>query len=76
MINWHGAVAKGENPNETAPYVHGYGEMVIMSMKAYEEKLLMLDFYSKLAEAEDDIQAGRLLDADTALKQLREKYHI
>ena len=47
-----------------------------MSMKAYEEKLLMLDVYSKLAEAEEDIQTGRLLNADTALKQLREKYHV
>lgn len=36
----------------------------------------MLDVYSKLAEAEEDIQAGRLLDADTALKQLREKYNV
>lgn len=55
---------------------NGYGEMVIMSMKAYEEKLLMLDVYSKLAEAEEDIQAGRLIDADIALKQVREKYGV
>lgn len=55
---------------------NGYGEMVIMSMKAYEEKMLMLDVYSRLAEAEEDIQTGRLLNADTALKQLREKYHV
>lgn len=55
---------------------NGYGEMVIMSMKAYEEKMLILDVYSRLAEAEEDIQAGRLLDADAALKQLREKYRV
>lgn len=71
-----GLSQKGENPNETAPYVYGYGEMVIMSMKAYEEKMLMLDVYSKLAEAEEDIQAGRLIDADTALKQVRQKYNV
>lgn len=32
---------------------NGYGDMVIMSMKAYEEKLALLDVYAKLAEAEE-----------------------
>ena len=40
---------------------NGYGEMVIMSMKAYEEKLAMLDVYAKLAEAE--IREGKTVDA-------------
>ena len=29
---------------------NGYGDMVIMSMKAYEEKMYLLDVYAKLAE--------------------------
>ena len=44
---------------------NGYGEMVIMSMKAYEEKMLMLDVYERLAAAEDEVQ-----DAYAALKEL------
>ena len=30
---------------------NGYGDMVIMSMKAYEEKMYLMDVYAKLAEA-------------------------
>ena len=55
---------------------NGYGDMVLMSMKAYEEKMLMVDVYARIAEAEQDIQAGRTLDAKAALKELREKHHV
>ena len=55
---------------------NGYGEMVIMSMKAYEEKLAVLDVYSKLAEAEEEIRAGKTVDAHFSLKELRAKYGI
>jgi len=52
---------------------NGYGDMVIMSMKAYEEKMYMLDVYSKLAEAEAHVKEGKVLDADTSLKNLRNR---
>ena len=55
---------------------NGYGEMVIMSMKAYEEKLAVLDVYSKLAEAEEEIREGKTVEAHTSLKGLRAKYGI
>ena len=55
---------------------NGYGEMVIMSMKAYEEKLAMLDIYAKLAEAEAEIREGKTVDARSSLKELRTKYGI
>jgi PHD/YefM family antitoxin component YafN of YafNO toxin-antitoxin module len=55
---------------------NGYGDMVIMSMKAYEEKMYMLDVYSKLAGAEKEVKDGKLLDADKGLKNLREKYNV
>ena len=55
---------------------NGYGEMVIMSMKAYEEKLAILDVYTKLAEAEAEIREGKTMDAHTALKGLRAKYGL
>lgn len=55
---------------------NGYGDMVIMSMKAYEEKMAMLDIYSKLMAAEEQAQSGKVLDAEDALRSIREKYHV
>ena len=55
---------------------NGYGEMVIMSMKAYEEKLYLADVYAKLAEAEAEARGGKTEDARTALKSMRAKYGI
>lgn len=55
---------------------NGYGDMVIMSMKAYEERMLMQDVYVKLAEAEDEVREGKAADAHTALKELRAKHGL
>lgn len=55
---------------------NGYGDMVIMSMKAYEERLLMQDVYAKLADAEDEVLAGNTMDARSALKELRAKHGL
>jgi hypothetical protein len=50
--------------------------MVIMSMKAYEEKLFIADVYSKLAEAETQISEGKTVDARDAMKSLKAKYGL
>ena len=55
---------------------NGYGDMVIMSMKMYEEKMSMLDIYSKLGEAEKQLAEGKVLDGDVSLRCLREKYNV
>ena len=55
---------------------NGYGDMVIMSMKAYEEKMYLMDVYAKLAEAEDEIREGKTVDARQALKELRAKHGL
>ena len=55
---------------------NGYGDMVLMSMKAYEEKLWLADVYAKVAEAELQLQNGEAVDAREALSALREKYHV
>lgn len=55
---------------------NGYGDMVIMSVKMYEEKLFMLDVYYKLAAAETQIAEGKVLDGDTSLKSIKEKYNV
>lgn len=55
---------------------NGYGDMVIMSMKVYEEKLLLADVYSKLSEAETELKEGKVSDAREGLRTLREKYGL
>lgn len=55
---------------------NGYGDMVLMSMKAYEEKMWMADIYAKVVEAEQQLQKGEAIDAREALNALREKYHV
>ncbi len=54
---------------------NGYGDLVIMSMEAYESKLAKVDLYKKLAEAENQIENGEtLLDSESVFKDLRGKY--
>ena len=55
---------------------NGYGDMVIMSMDMYEKKMSMLDVYSKLNAAEDQVQQGKALDADKGLENIRKKYNV
>ena len=55
---------------------NGYGDMVIMSMKTYEEKMWLIDAYAKLAEAEEDLRSGKTVDAHSSLKGLRKKYGL
>jgi len=55
---------------------NGYGDMVIMSMKMYQEKLFIHDIYNKLAESEADVAAGRTQNARASLKRLREKHNV
>lgn len=55
---------------------NGYGDMVIMSMETYEERMEISDISKKLAEAEEDIKANRLIDAAEALNKIRKKYNV
>uniref|UniRef100_UPI0003F7797F hypothetical protein n=1 Tax=Desulfotruncus alcoholivorax TaxID=265477 RepID=UPI0003F7797F len=55
---------------------NGYGDMVIMSMKLYEEKMFMSDVYRKLSAAEEQLTEGKILDGDASLKSIREKYNV
>lgn len=55
---------------------NGYGDMVIMSIQMYEEKMQMLDVYGKLAAAEKQVEEGKVLDGDASLKGIREKYGL
>ena len=55
---------------------NGYGDMVIMSLKAYDEKFALLDVYEKLAKSEEQVKQGKVSDAREGLKQLRSELHV
>ena len=40
------------------------------------EKPFLLDIYSKLAESESDVAAGRTINAKDSLRKLREKHNV
>ena len=49
---------------------NGYGDMVIMSMKTYEERLAKLELYEQLALSEAQLKSGNVSDARQALSDL------
>lgn len=55
---------------------NGYGDMVLMSIRAYEEKMLMLDVHDRLAAAEKEVRAGKVSDAQDSLIALRQKHGL
>lgn len=55
---------------------NGYGDMVIMSMEAYEREFFLLNVQRKLQEAQKDVAEGKTEDAKTALQRIREDYGI
>ena len=65
-----------ESPEPIYITKNGYGNMVIMSIEAYEKQMFMADVYSKLAEAEAEVREGKVSDAREGLTALREKYGL
>lgn len=72
------AISRMCNESDEPVYItkSGHDDMVIMSSKVYDERMLMADVYSKLAEAEADIKAGKVSDAYEGLEALRKKYDL
>ncbi len=55
---------------------NGFGEMVLMSMDAYDEMFKKLEIFKELAISEQQFAAGAYLDAKTALTDIRAKYGL
>lgn len=55
---------------------NGYGDMVIMSMEAYERQMVLAEVEAKLAAAEEQVASRNVLDAKQAFAALREKYGV
>jgi len=55
---------------------NGYGDMVIMSMETYNERMYMSEVYEKLVAAEEQVEYGKVLNANDVLKKLRDKNNV
>lgn len=55
---------------------NGYGDMVIMSIETYEKSMFLNQTYLAIEVAEQEIAEGKTIDANVALKKLRNKYEI
>ena len=54
---------------------NGYGDLVVMSIAAYEKQLALLELYKKLGEAEAQINSDtKLIDGKDVFDRLRNKY--
>lgn len=53
---------------------NGYGDMVVMSIVAYEQRLAQIDMYSKIMESKAQADNGELLDGVATMAKLRTKY--
>ena len=55
---------------------NGYGDLVVMSMKTYEERLAKLELYEQLAISEKQFENGDVYEAKKALSDIRKKYGL
>lgn len=55
---------------------NGYGDMVIMSMEAYEKAIYMNSVYEKLSKSEESVANGNVSDAAESIKNIRRKYEL
>lgn len=55
---------------------NGYGDMVIMSIEAYEKMAYMNDIYGKIKQGEKAIDDNRVMNAKQSVDTLRSKYEI
>lgn len=53
---------------------NGYGDMVVMSIAAYEQQIARAEMYAKIMEGKAEADRGELVDGDAALRELKKKY--
>lgn len=55
---------------------NGYGNMVIMSMEAYEEAMKKIDIYRNIEISEEQVKNDQVKDAKKSLENMRAKYEL
>lgn len=53
---------------------NGYGDLVCMSIQVYEEIMEKIDVQRKLYEGIKEMQEGKIIDGQTFIEALTEKY--
>lgn len=53
---------------------NGYSDMVVMSNQTYDKLVEKIRLYQMVAEAEQDIEEGNVLDGEEVLSEMRAKY--
>ena len=55
---------------------NGYGDMVVMSIKTYEEKLERIQMYEAILDGIANIEDGKVKEGISSLKELKSKYGL
>lgn len=55
---------------------NGYGDMVIMSMTVYEQRMARVEMREKIMEGKAQADAGKLVDGPAALEEIRVKHGL
>lgn len=55
---------------------NGYGDMVIMSMEAYEEAMKKIDIYRNIEISEEQVKNDQVKDAKKSLENMRAKFEL
>ena len=55
---------------------NGYGDMVVMSIKTYEEKLERIEMYESILNGLTNVEEGKIKDGPYVLKELKAKYDL
>lgn len=55
---------------------NGYGDMVIMSMEAYEEAMKKIDIYRNIEISDEQVKNDQVKDAKKSLENMRAKYEL
>ena len=55
---------------------NGYGDMVVMSIKTYEEKLERIEMYESILNGLTNVEKGKIKDGPCVLKELKAKYDL
>ena len=55
---------------------NGYGDMVVMSIKTYEEKLERIEMYEAIIEGLQNVNDGKIKNGSSAIEELKKKYDL
>ena len=55
---------------------NGYGDMVIMSMTVYEERMAQLDLHEKILTGKAQADTGNLVNGPSAMEEIKKRHDL